>query len=250
MPTPIVAVETTQWIIATGSLGSALVALALGLGLRDWVVRPRVRLVLRHAADPEEISDRIVTKRLETGDTAAFVRLRVVNRGRSTARNVAVRVLKVHRWDPVSADWIRSRPELVGRLLQPSNHLASEPDLVDVFPSSDRIVDLASVDLTRVSRGANPICVEISHPWPPNEANLLETATWRLELLVCGDNIKPERSFVSLSFDGLWPQAESESPEIWDHFVIHGPLSRPDTRGPQLAVVGPCPTGVDGHFRR
>jgi hypothetical protein len=58
MPTPSLAVEATQWIIAMGSLGSALIALALGLGLRDWVVRPRVRLLLRHATDPEEISDR------------------------------------------------------------------------------------------------------------------------------------------------------------------------------------------------
>jgi hypothetical protein len=221
MPTPIVAVETTQWIIAMGSLGSALIALALGLGLRDWVYRPRVRLVLRHESDPEEISDRVVTQRLETGETAAFVRLRVDNRGRSTARNVAVRVLKVHRWDPASRDWIRSRPELDGRLLQPSNHLTSEPDLLDVFPRTDRVVDLASVDLTRVSDGANPMFVEISRPWPPNEANALEPATWRLELLLCGDNIKPERSFITLSFDGSWPQPES--PAIWEHFLVRGP---------------------------
>ena len=79
MRTGVLAVETTQWIIAAGSLGSALIALAPGFGLKDWVVRPRVRLVLRHATDPDEINDRIVTKRLETGDTAAFVRLRVQN---------------------------------------------------------------------------------------------------------------------------------------------------------------------------
>jgi hypothetical protein len=77
---------------------------------------------------------------------------------------------------------------------------------------TDRIVDLASIDLARVSDGANPIFVEISHPWPPNEAIILVPASWRLELLVCGDNIRPERSFVTLSFDGTWPQAESESP--------------------------------------
>jgi hypothetical protein len=91
----VLAVETTQWVIAIGSLGSALVALALALGLKDWFFRPRLRLVLRHASDPEESSDRIVTKRLETAETAAFVRLRLDNRGRSTARNVGVRVLKV-----------------------------------------------------------------------------------------------------------------------------------------------------------
>jgi uncharacterized protein YndB with AHSA1/START domain len=215
------AVETTQWIIAIGSFGSALVALALALGLKDWFFRPRLRLVLRHAADPEESSDRIVTKRLETAETAAFVRLRLDNRGRSTARNVGVRVLDVHRWDGANSRWVRSRPELDGRLLQPSNQLASEPDLVDVFPYSDRIVDLASVDHDRAAEGESPIFVEISHPWPPNEANILEPATWQLELLVVGDNIRPERSFVTLSYDGLWPKLDD--PTIWEHFVVDGP---------------------------
>lgn len=220
-----VAVETTQWIIAIGSLGSALVALALALGLKDWFFRPRVRLVLRHASDPDEISDRIVTKRLGSGETAAFVRLRLDNGGRSTARNVGVRVLKVHCLEPVSGSWARARPELDGRLLQPSNQLAGDSSLVDVFPYSDRIVDLASVDYTRLSQGASPIFVEIGHPWPPNEANVLEPGTWRLELLVVGDNIRPQRSFVTISFDGTWPHVDS--PEVWDHFVVDGPYAEP-----------------------
>jgi hypothetical protein len=82
----VLAVETTQWIIAIGSFGSALVALALALGLKDWFFRPRLRLVLGHASDPEETSDRIVTKRLESGETAAFVRLRLDNRGLDCAK--------------------------------------------------------------------------------------------------------------------------------------------------------------------
>jgi hypothetical protein len=61
---------------------------------RAWaqglVLAPRVRLLLRHTANPEEISDRIVTKRLESGETAAFVRLRLDNRGCSTAGNIGV----------------------------------------------------------------------------------------------------------------------------------------------------------------
>jgi hypothetical protein len=220
-PQPL-AVETTQWIIAIGSIGSALIALALALGLKDWFFRPRVRLVLRHESNPDEISDRIVTQRIDTGEAAAFVRLRVENRGRSTARNVGVSVLKVNRWQPAGAEWIRSRPELDGRLLQPSNQLASQPELVDVFPHADRIVDLASVDHKRVSEGTSPIVVEISHPWPPNEANLLEPGIWRLELLVVGDNIRPQRSFVTLAFDGTRTQPETLA--IWEHFLVHGPF--------------------------
>jgi hypothetical protein len=178
--------------------------------------------VLRHASDPDEISDRIVTRRLESGETAAFVRLRIVNRGRSTARNVAVSLLKVHRWDPAARGWIRARPELDGRFLQPSNQVAGQPDLLDVFPHSDRIVDLASVDFDRVTQGASPIFVEITHPWPPNEANVLEPGAWRLELLLVGDNIRAARSLVAITFDGTWSDAESA--DIWQHFLVDGPV--------------------------
>jgi hypothetical protein len=31
---------------------------------------------------------------------------------------------------------------------------------------------------------------------------------WQLELLVVGDNITPERAFVTLSFVGQWPQPD------------------------------------------
>jgi hypothetical protein len=46
--------------------------------------------------------------------------------------------------------------------------------------------------------------------------------------MVCGDNIRPERAFVTQAFDGTWPQPEGAA--IWQHFLVHGPsreLSRP-----------------------
>jgi hypothetical protein len=53
--------------------------------------------------------------------------------------------------------WSRARPELDGRLLQPSNQLPGDRDLdtVDVFPESDRIIDLASVG-HRLTAGGGP----------------------------------------------------------------------------------------------
>ena len=53
----VAAVDTTQWIIAAGSIGSALIALALALGLKEWVFRPQVRLLVRHGSNPDENSD-------------------------------------------------------------------------------------------------------------------------------------------------------------------------------------------------
>lgn len=213
----VAAVPLTQWIIAIASLGSALIALALAFGLKEWLFRPRVRMVLRGRSEPDAISDRVLTQRIDTGETAAFIRLRLANSGRSTARNVGVRILQVHRWDDADTRWTRTRPELDGRLLQPSNQLPSEPDTVDVFPYSDRIVDLASVGFER----ERALHVEIGHPWPPNAANVLAPGRWKLSLLVCGDNIKAQHRHVVVGFDGHPTDPETDA--IWEHFTVEGP---------------------------
>ena len=38
------------------------------------------------------------------------------------------------------------------------------------------------------------------------------------------DNIRPERTFFTVAFDGMWPHAQSERPVIWEHFLVNGPL--------------------------
>ena len=47
-----------------------MIALSLGLGLKEWVFRPRLQLILRHPTRPDEISDRVVTKRITTGEAS------------------------------------------------------------------------------------------------------------------------------------------------------------------------------------
>ena len=37
-----------------------MIALSLGLGLKEWVFRPRLQLILRHPTRPDEISNRVV----------------------------------------------------------------------------------------------------------------------------------------------------------------------------------------------
>jgi hypothetical protein len=115
------------------------------------------------------------------------------------------------------------------------NHQINEPDLVDVFPYTDRIVDLASVQPGDAADAPHSLYIEISHPWPPNEANLLDPATWRLELLVCGDNIRPQRSFVTVTFDGTWPDPGSAA--IWEHLLVDGPSQDGGPRHDRLIVT-------------
>jgi hypothetical protein len=213
------------WINAAASWGSAILALLLALGLKEWIGRPRVRLCLSSREAPDGFSDRVVTRRVSTGKTTAFVRLRLDNRGRSTARRVGVRVLEVHHWDDDGRRWRRVRPELDGRLLRPSNQLAGEAGTVDVFPHAERIIDLMSVGGGQDMDGPTPVTVEIGEPWPPNQANALGAGTWELELAVCADNINAQRYFVTLFFDGCWP--ELEGPAIWDHLRVDGPSRHP-----------------------
>ena len=103
----------------------------------------------------------------------------------------------------------------------PPAHRARRP--CRCLPAHRPDPDLASIDLAPSSNGADRIFIEISQLWPPNEANVLEPATWRLELLVCGDNISPSRSFVTLSLDASSPQTNGEA--IWDHFVVQADLT-------------------------
>lgn len=66
----------------------------------------------------------------------------------------------------------------------------------------------------------------------------LEPATWRLELLVAGDNIRAARLFVTVTFDGTWP--DPESPAIWEHFIVDGPspeIPQPSQDATRLAEV-------------
>jgi hypothetical protein len=213
------------WINAAASWGSAILALALALGMREWIGRPRVRLLLQSEQQPGEFSDRVVTRRVSTGKVTAFVRLRVDNRGRSTARRVRVRVLQVHSWDQGGRQWRRACPELDGRLLEPSNQLSDEPGTVDVFPHSDRIIDLVSVGGGLDEDGPRPVILEIGQPWPPNQANALAPGTWKLELSVSADNMNAQRYFVTVFFDGCWPGLDG--PGIWDHLRVDGPSRHP-----------------------
>jgi hypothetical protein len=219
-PSPI---PITQWVIAVGSLGSALIALALGLGLKEWISRPRIRLILRNPRLPEEVTDRVITRRIDSGETAAFVRLRVDNRGRSTARNVALRLLQTHTWDARAGRWLRVRPELDGWLLQPSNQFANELHTMDIYPYTDRVVDLVSV-ATPVPDQAD-LHIEITHPWPPHRANVLSPGVWQLQLLVCGDNIVARQYFVMISFDGH--VSRLDDPTFWEHITVTGPSTKP-----------------------
>ena len=52
----------------------------------------------------------------------------------------------------------------------------------------------------------------------------------RLDLGVSGDNINAEGCFITVSFDGTWP--EMHGPGIWDHLRVDGPSRWPGRPSP------------------
>ena len=48
-------------------------------------------------------------------------------------------------------------------------------------------------------------------------------------MLVCGDNIQPERSFFSLSFDGTWPEAICRTYALGMYGAVRQRLGRHET---------------------
>ena len=59
-------IPVTQWFI--GLRGDRSVARARSEGV--GVPHPRLQLILRHPTRPDEISDRVVTKRITTGEAS------------------------------------------------------------------------------------------------------------------------------------------------------------------------------------
>jgi hypothetical protein len=154
------------------------------------------------------------------GLPAAYLRARVVNGGRSAAKNVNVAVLSVAEWRDGS--WERQRPELDGRALAWSN--TDPAALVDIPASAERPVDVVSVvrDWSLAEPGHLPILVQIRGPYyPANEAQRLTPGSWRVQLEVSAENVTAKGIEVIVAFPGFWPRDPPE--RVWKVIEVQGP---------------------------
>ena len=201
------------WLSVLGTLGASVIALALGLGLGDWARRPK--LVLH--SDRGNPSDRVVTLNLE-GQEVGFLRLRVENTGRSTARDVQVSVGSVDQWVDEPGRWLRTRPELDGR---PLKWGGSSESTVDVPPRVERPVDLLAITRDPARQGDLPMSIYIQGEPPANLANDLPPGSWGIRLMLSADNCTAVLYEVRVLFEGTWPAEPLD--RIWDAVVMQGP---------------------------
>jgi hypothetical protein len=137
------------WLTAVGTITATILALAFGLGARDWWRRPRLRLVF----DPEAPADR-VTVHTVGGAPAAYARLRVVNEGHSAAKRVQVTLTGVATWTARPGQWLSGRFDLHGRALVWSKS-PGQATAVDIPPDGERYVDLIASPATGRTKGSS-----------------------------------------------------------------------------------------------
>lgn len=221
---------SVEWIAAISTAAAAGIALLFGLGFKDWIFRPSVEL----SSDDDDPSSRLAFP-FSDGRVGGYARVQVSNRGRATARGINVRVGSVERWD--GAAWVRERSELDARALAWAN--TPTDATVDIPAGSARPLDLLAV-MQNANAGTAIMRLEIAigtigHP--TSGANFFtDPGSWRIELVVDGDNVEVMRRYVSLGFSAEW--WDPASGNLWTHAVR---IAGPSAHAPSTATEAPTP---------
>jgi hypothetical protein len=198
--------------VAIGTIGAVAYAL-----FRDLVVTPRRRPKLDLHFDRGG-NDQVVVGSDE-GFDAAYVRLRVSNRGgRDTADDVVVMVTEVR-----SVEDSETRP--IGLPLAWSG---SSPPLTvgTVHPGSERHIDLLHVDwpaedeldIARKWSETVPVQLDLA-PKPAGSRGVLEAGAYEISVEVRARNADAIRYTIPVSWDGKW----SGKAAMWDHLLVEPP---------------------------
>lgn len=215
------------WLTAVGTVAASVLALAFGLGLREWWQRPRLRLIF----DPDADADR-VTVATVGGSYSAWVRLRVVNDGRTAAKNVQVTITGVTTWAGRPGHWLRGKFDLHGRALVWSNS-PGQATAVDIPPSGERYVDVVAIPRDWDHQGAIEMMLQIGQFAPAAHSERLSPGSWQFALELSADNVGAVTRHVAVTFNGVWPDNPPE--RIWDEIAVAPPSLTPHDRPPRPA---------------
>jgi hypothetical protein len=209
--------SAAAWTSAGLSFLAIVAAIALGLGARERVSRPRLRI---HYF-PE---DHVLTH--EDEGPRAFVRLRVENTGKSSANNVRVTVIGIDCW--VNDQWVSRHPEIEGAVLAWANRTGELS--LEIPRNSKRPLDLFKIRRDWEAQGQMPITLMTTAlaqiPLPQD----LDPGSWRVKLESTADNASPHTGYVTFRFDGAWPAGPPES--IWRAVAVERTLGRPQDQPP------------------
>jgi hypothetical protein len=170
--THLIAFETAHttvadWMTAIGTVGATIVAIALGLGIREWLARPRIAARLRQGTDASLVLIGAVKfpgiGAAPMQDRAAYLRLYVGNEGRSSASKVRVGLLRIEIWSAERSLWEECKPELEGREFAWSN---SHPQSTEtqLAKKSERPLDILAIPREKPEKGGRPMVLQIGGP--------------------------------------------------------------------------------------
>ncbi|MCJ7491928.1 MAG: hypothetical protein MUP15_07245 [Dehalococcoidia bacterium] len=148
-----IALQTTreesirEWLIAGGTIGATAVALVLGL-VAPWMRTRWLRPNINIDYEPREPYCRDTS--LQSGHMAHWVRVKVTNRGRSTAKWCRGRMIEVYRTDgslredrdPMPLKWA-DMPE--GQSLEPLDLARGESQFLAVVVATDDNKEVATI---------------------------------------------------------------------------------------------------------
>jgi hypothetical protein len=241
--TYLIALETTHatvadWMTAVGTVGATIVAIALGLGLRERLLRPRIVAKLRRSTDSSLVLIGAVTfpgiGAAPMEDRVAYLRLYVRNEGRSSASKVRVALLRIEVWSAERSRWEECKPELEGREFVWSN---SHPQSTEtqLAKKSERPLDILAIPREKPEKGGRPMMLQIGGPPPVSEAHWLIPGAWRLTLELSADGAPTTTTYTAVRYEGGWPQYKqppAERERLWDFVRVEGPSNSPQSQPP------------------
>jgi hypothetical protein len=211
-------------VVVSGVVG----LLGVGVGLTGDIVRrrwQRPNLELR-PYDPES-GDLVIFDVFKIPEKAAFLRLRVFNVGRETARNVeicveAVESLDQHPDPDRRQHFQRHMGGLIGRQLKWADR---DSPFLDIPPSTMRRIDIVNVYgsesalTTDDGKKMTPIRVTLNKRSGVYR-DLLPDREYRLTLSISADNAQARVFSIKMAFDGTWAGDDAASPSRTGALVI------------------------------
>jgi hypothetical protein len=175
--------------------------------LRDWVIQPSLR-VTAHA----DVGGCVVQtpafdkKTLQNVGDQRYLRLRIDNDGRTTAKNVCVSIVKITRQIPGSGQ--ESFDEEVMDLTYPFARGGESVTRVDMPPKTHRFINLCHTIKMRSGEQEFLFDVEVL-PIRMKAMYDNSAADFQIELMIAADNIITGRvDTVSVRYRGTWESLE------------------------------------------
>lgn len=213
---------TPEWLTAIGTIGLAIVAVALALfeeRVKRLLVRPRLRLdarVARPNSDKTRWAQQVGTIVRDVGEVYYF-RLAVRNDGNAAANDVQVflasvereedgQYVSVKRFIPMNLCWSNASGKVTRPVLLPD----MPPvycDMAHVCEPKNRAISGENLPGVPTSDAVLGLDLEVK---PYSLGHLLEPGTYHLRLILAASNCRPRPYTLEVVFPGRWFEDEEQ----------------------------------------